>query len=228
MEFWHEPAETIIGGIAPAQRGHALPTRSLHLLLLALPLAIAAAGCGHSKSPTSPRYATTGVTAADVSPSPPQGGFPEAGPPQLVPTPSATIVPPPSHLFVRQVPPTFTLQWAPNVPVPGGPTPTRYRYRLFSQFDPSFDLQTLLVRPDSLVRYYAPAFPGWTEVQGIVTQATLQDLVPGAQYAVVVIAMDDHGHFDNVVSFDRNALYFNVTFAAPTTVEDTEVRPHGR
>jgi hypothetical protein len=189
-------------------------------------LAFLAAGCGHSNSPTAPHASAAGATAEGLSPGP----IPEAGDPPLpVPCPSATItVPHPNHLLPPTLPPTFTIQWAPNVPAPGGPVPTRYRYRVFSTNDPGFDFLQLLVSPESMLRFYAPGFAGWTEVAGNVTQATLLDLSPSEQYVVVVIALDDHGHFDNVLSFDRNALFFNVSLAAAATVEDTHELPGGR
>jgi len=196
----------------------------------ALLLAFLAAGCGHSISPTTPRDAAVAATAADLSPSPPVGGLPEAGDPTVpTPSPTATIsVPRPNHLLTPTLPPTFTVQWSPNVPAPGGPVPTRYRYRLFSTHDPGFDFIQLLVQPESMLRFYAPGFAGWTEVGANVTQATLHDLSPSEQYVLVVIALDDHGHFDNVLSFDRNALFFNVSLAAAANVEDTQELPSGR
>ena len=192
-------------------------------------LAFLAPGCGHSNSPTAPHYAATGATVADLSPSPPVGSLPEAGdPPVPAPFPSATIAPPPNHLFEPTMPPTFTIHWAPNVPPPGGPVPTRYRYRLFSEYDPEFDFIQLLVDPQSMLRFYAPGFAGWTEVGGGVTQATVQDLSPSEKHVFVVIALDDHGHFDGVLSFDRNAMFFNVSLAAAANVEDTQELPGGR
>jgi hypothetical protein len=193
-------------------------------------LAVVVAGCGQSHSPTAPHYAPAQATAADVSPGPPSGGLPEPGDPLVpVPFPSATIGPPrPSHLLVPTLPPTFALHWSPNVPAPGGPVPTRYRYRVFSSTDAEFDFTQLLVNPESMLRFYAPGFAGWTEVGGSVTQATLSNLAPNMSYVVVVIALDDHGHFDSVVSFDRNALYFNVSLAAAANVEDTLELPQGR
>src|SRR6185369_10844504 len=113
-------------------------------------LALLAAGCGHSNSPTAPHYSATAATATDLSPGPPVGGLPEAGDPTVPePSPSATIsVPRPNHLLTPTLPPTFTVHWSPNVPAPGGPVPTRYRYRLFSEFDPEFDFIQLLVQPE--------------------------------------------------------------------------------
>ena len=199
-----------------------------------LVLAFAAASCSRALAPTSTGHssARTGMSDANLTfdPLPPQPADIPDGTGSLtpVPGPSATIAPPPNHLFEPAMPPTFTIHWAPNVPAPGGPVPTRYRYRLFAEFDPEFDFIQLLVDPQSMLRFYAPGFPGWTEVSGDVTQATVQDLSPSEKHVFVVIALDDHGHFDGVLSFDRNALVFNVSLAAAANVEDTQELPGGR
>jgi hypothetical protein len=200
-----------------------------------LVLAFAAASCSRALAPTSTGHssARTGMSDADLTfdPLPPQPADIPDGTGSLTPaaSPSATItVPRPNHLLVPTLPPTFTVQWSPNVPAPGGPVPTRYRYRLFSEFDPEFDFIQLLVDPQSMLRFYAPGFAGWTEVAGDVTQATVQDLTPSEKHVFVVIALDDHGHFDGVLSFDRNALVFNVSLAAAANVEDTQELPSGR
>ena len=199
-----------------------------------LVLAFAAASCSRALAPTSAGHpsARTGMSDADLTfdPLPPQpADIPDGtGSVTPAPSPSATITPPPNHLLGPTLPPTFTIHWAPNVPPPGGPVPTRYRYRVFSTNDPEFDFIQLLVDPQSMLRFYAPGFPGWTEVVGNVTQATLHDLSPAEQYVFVVIALDDHGHFDGVLSFDRNAMFFNVSLAAAANVEDTQELPGGR
>lgn len=185
-------------------------------------LLVLAAGCGQGLAPTTPARpaASFGAAPPTGSPSPPTGlpGTEEPAVPS--PCPSASLTEPrPSHLFAPILPPTFTFRWSPNVPVPGGPVPTRYRYRLFDENGTDFDFVTLLVRPDSLLRTYAPAFAGWTEVSGAVTQATLHDLDPSQAHVLVLVAMDDHGRFDNVLSFDRNALYFRVS---PALVTDAD------
>jgi hypothetical protein len=230
VEFWHEPAGTIIGATVHRKKGGrtVLARRSAPWVPVLL-LALLAAGCGHSKSPTAPHYAAGDATTSDLSPGAPGGSIPEAGDSPLpAPFPSATITPRPNHLFEPTMPPTFTVHWSPNVPAPGGPVPTRYRYRLFSEFDPEFDFLQLLANPESMLRFYAPGFAGWTEVAGNVTQAELQDLSPSEKHVFVVIALDDHGHFDSVLSYDRNAMFFHVSQAAAASVEDTQELPGTR
>jgi hypothetical protein len=172
-------------------------------------------GCSRSLAPASPAHTTSRVAAAPAVtawPSPPTGIPGDEPAPFLTPCPGATFSDPrPSHLFSPTLTSTFTFKWSPNVPAPSGPTPTRYRYKLFDEHGTDFDFITLLVRPDSLVRFYAPAFAGWTEVNSSVTQATLQNMDPSVSHVLVLIAMDDHGHFDNVPSFDRNFLFFHVS-----------------
>ena len=194
--------------------------RSLAPLLM---LALLAAGCGQALAPTTPVDSATRVGAAPKetsSPSPPSN-LPDTEAPAIPsPCPSATLTNPrPNHLLSPTLPPTFTFTWAPNVPAAPGPTPTRYRYRVFHENGTDFDFVQLLVDPPSLLRAYAPGFSGWTEVSGAVTQATLHDLDPSQAHVLVLIAMDASGHFDNVVSFDRNALYFHV---APGLATDAD------
>jgi len=183
--------------------------------LLPLALLVVAWGCSQALAPTAPERAAAragATTTVTGSPTPPTSFPGTEGDPTRSPVPSATFSDPrPNHLLTPTLVSTFTFKWSPNVPAPSGPTPTRYRYKLFDEHGTDFDFVTLLVRPDSLLRFYAPAFAGWTEVNGSVTQATLQNMDPSVSHVLVLIAMDDHGHFDNVPSFDRNFLFFRVT-----------------
>ena len=196
--------------------------RSLAPLAPVLVLSLIASGCGKALAPTTPADSVTrtGATATTISPSPPTPVPETEGPAIPVPSPSARITNPvPNHLLNPILTPTFTFHWAPNVPVPSGPVPARYRYRVFDEQGTDFDFIQLLVDPPSLLRACAPGFVGWTEVSASVTAATLHDLDPSQAHVLVLIALDDHGHFDNTLSFDRNALYFHVS---PALVTDAD------
>ena len=186
-------------------------------------LLIAAFGCGQATAPTAPaRTATHAGSTPTVTGSPsPGSGVPETETsPTPSPSPTATITNPRlNHLLTPILSPTFTFRWAPNVPLPSGPTPTRYRYRAFDEHGTDFEFFTILVDPQALIRAYAPDFAGWAEVSGSVTEATLQDMDPSQAHVLVLVAMDDHGHFDNTLSFDRNIAYFHV---APALVTDAD------
>src|SRR5215831_17116592 len=181
-------------------------------LLVSL-LALAAAGCSRALAPASADRAGARAIGAGLAPVPEIPAPPESGdPPRPTPVPSASISDPrPSHLLPALLLPSPTIRWSPNVPAPSGPVPTRYRYKLFDENGTEFSFTQLLVDPASLLRFYAPAFAGWTEVDATVTQATFHDLDPTVGHVFVVIAMGDHGRFENALSTDRNMLYFHVT-----------------
>jgi hypothetical protein len=191
-----------------------------------LVLAFAAASCSRALAPTSTGHssARTGMSDANLTfdPLPPQPADIPDGTGSLTPAPGPVVMltsPRPNHLLPPTLPPTFTFHWSPAIPVPGGPTPTRYRYRLFGEYDPEFDFVEILVHPESMLRFYAPGFPGWTEVASDVNQATLTGLAPNGRYILVIIAMDDHGHFSSVLSPDQNMMFFYVS-DAPGEVTD--------
>jgi hypothetical protein len=190
------------------------------LLLL---VALNSGGCGRALAPvTADRDTARGMAAGlAIEPGPGQPAPPdEGGTVTPSPFPSASITDPrPNHLLAPTLPTTFTVHWSPNVPVPGGPVPSRYRYRVFDENGTDFDFVQLLVDPQSMLRFYAPGFAGWTEVDASVTQATLHDLDPSGAHVLVLIAIDDHGHFDSAISFDKNMLYFHVT---PALVTDAD------
>lgn len=184
---------------------------------------LAVAGCGRALAPMEASSAATRgeASGAAIEPGPGQPAPDEGGTATPAAFPSATFTDPrPSHLFAPVLPPTYTFRWSPNVPVPGGPVPTRYRYKLFDEEGTDFDFTTILVRPDSLLRFYAPGFAGWPELDASVTQVTLNDLDPARAHILVLIATSGFGHYDQVVSFDRNALYFHVN---PALVVDRAV-----
>jgi hypothetical protein len=179
-----------------------MTTLGRNSLTVSFLLAFAIVGCSRALAPTG--------STRDVSTSFGSAPLPEPDSPTPSPCPSARFNPPPNHLLPPTLPPTFTFHWSPDVPVPGGPVPTRYRYKVFYEGGPDFNFTQLLVDPQSMLRYYAPGFAGWTEVDASVTQATLHDLNLAPAHVLVLIAMDDHGRFDNVLSYDKNMFYFHL------------------
>jgi len=190
-----------------------MSSRDRNALAVTLLLALSLAGCGRALAPVGTGSAATrdAASGASIEPGPGQPVPDEGGPASPVAFPSATFTDPrPSPLLSPVLPPTYTFRWSPNVPIPGGPVPTRYRYKLFEENGTDFDFQTILVKPDSLLLFYAPGFAGWPEVDASVTQVTLHDLEPYRAYILVLVATSGFGHYDQVVSFYRNALYFHV------------------
>jgi len=201
--------------------------RSRFMLLLATVALLTVAGCSRALAPGSPDHAQarTSATAFDVVPAPPVG-VPDADTVFRSPGPVVVITSPrPSPLVAPIVPPTFTVHWAPAVPSFPSPSTAYYRYRVFSENDPEFDFTTLLVRPDSLLRFYAPFFPGWTQVDVSVDAATIADQVVNTHHVFAIIAFDRRGNFDNVMSFSRNMLYYNVSAVPGADVGAAEVSP---
>src|SRR5262249_27010274 len=67
-----------------------------------------------------------------------------------------------------------------------------------------------LADPDSLRRFYAPAFAGWDSLGGDTTSVDLHDLVPGQDYLFVIVAIDQAGAYSPVFRADQNMLQFRV------------------
>ncbi len=125
--------------------------------------------------------------------------------------PSVQIVlPSPSVLLARSVPSVVRIEWLGVDPDGiGSQRPVSYRYKLFGEAS-VFTPTQALSDPDSLRRYYAPAFAGWDSVGGDVQAATLHDLTPGQRYLFVVVAFDQAGAYSPVFSGDANMLQLNV------------------
>lgn len=180
-------------------------------------LGLAAAGCGRTLAPTAPsspasRFAAAGSHAVLAAPSGPgasSGAADRAG--HDVP-PTVTIVSPqPTPLLIRIVPPQFTVHWTSIDPDGPGHGPKSYRFRVILGNDPEFSLLTALTDPDSLRRFYAPRFEGWTEVSGKVDSVTLHDLPIYRDGIFVITAFDRRGEYDPVFSLAKNVLHFQVS-----------------
>ena len=120
------------------------------------------------------------------------------------------LVPSPSTLLARAVPAVVRIEWQGIDPDGiGSQKPASYRWKLFgpsSEFTPT----QALADPDSVRRFYAPAFAGWDSVGGDVQAASLHDLVQGQTYMFVVVAFDQAGAYSPVFSGDSNMLLFRV------------------
>ena len=122
--------------------------------------------------------------------------------------------PTPNHLFTPTFGPSFRLAWKGNDP--DGRTsnrPVKYKFKVFPEGGGEFDFLTLLVRPDSLRRRYAPRFAEWDSVGGDTTAVDFRNLVPNRRYVAVVVAFDEVGAYSPVMNFDVNMLFFTVSFA---------------
>ena len=120
----------------------------------------------------------------------------------------------PSHLLSAYVTPSVRISWSGSDP-DGQLTqkPVRYKYKLLSAGG-EFPIDVALLDPDSVRRFYAPAFKGWTTVGGDTTQVQYTNLTPNADYIFVVVAIDEAGAYSPVFSLDSNMLTFHVGFAA--------------
>ena len=127
--------------------------------------------------------------------------------------------PVPGLAFTPNLPPTVRMEWE-GIDPDGQNTavPVRYVFRLFTQHNPDRPdipnfIDWALTYPDSLRRFYAPDFVGWTSVSGETTSFEYRGLNPGTQYLFVVTGFDEAGDYDPIFSANKNMLKFNVTFA---------------
>jgi len=130
--------------------------------------------------------------------------------------PSVEITSPrPSALLTAIVPPTVRIRFT-GVD-PDGPTgePAYYKYILLGPGS-EFPIDVAITFPDSLRRFYAPAFDGWTVAPhkaGVGGEVTLTDLVPGQNYLFAVVAFDAEGAYSPVFSLNSNMLRMRAVFA---------------
>ncbi len=126
--------------------------------------------------------------------------------------------PPPTGSFTPTVTPTVRIKWEGQDPDGQFTTkPVRWAFRLFGQSNPDFPgidfISFALTNSDSLRKFYAPTFPGWTHVGAETTSWQFRNLVPQSTYLFVVTGFDEAGAYDPVFSQSRNMLKFSVTFA---------------
>jgi hypothetical protein len=124
--------------------------------------------------------------------------------------PEAYITSPvPNHLFMPIVNPnTLHIEWN-GVDWDGvfSSKPVKYKFRFFSKNSmvPAWDLVT--ANPDTLRRYYAPAFAGWDSVGPDSAQADYSNLVPLTNYLFCVVGFDEAGAYSPRFSLSGNMLF---------------------
>lgn len=130
-------------------------------------------------------------------------------------TPTVKFVnPTPNHLLSPTFGPSVRLSWTGTDPDGRLTTkPVYYKVKVFARDNQEFDFLTMLLKPDSLRKYYAPHFVGWDSVGGGVTAIDVRDLQPDRQYVAVVVAFDEAGAYSPVFNLDINMLYFSVSYA---------------
>jgi hypothetical protein len=114
----------------------------------------------------------------------------------------------PNPLLSAAVPSRVQIRWA-GVDEDGvrSQSPVLYKYRLFRQGDPEFDLGLARQFPDSLRRFYAErAFAGWDSVGPDSTSVTYSNLAPGTPYLFAIIAIDEAGAYSPDFSLSANML----------------------
>ncbi len=131
--------------------------------------------------------------------------------------PTVTFIQPKTlHPLLRPLlPPTTTITWTGDDP--DGQVsrkPVKFKYKLFPEDGLDFTFLELLLRPDSLRRYYAPTFPGWDSVSGDTVSVTLMHMIPDKRYVFVAVALDEAGAYTSIFTLDGNMLFFYVGYSS--------------
>lgn len=129
-------------------------------------------------------------------------------------TPTVKFVNPvPNHLLSPTFGPGVRLNWTGTDPDGRNTTkPVYYKFKVFAEDNRDFDFFTLLLRPDSLRRYYAPHFDGWDSLGADVSAIDVRDLLPDKRYVAVIVAFDEAGAYSPVFNLDVNMLFFGVSY----------------
>ena len=155
-----------------------------------------------------------------------RGRFSEPVPAELplanIPPTVQILSPAPSALIYQIVGPSVLVTWTGNDP-DGVFTqkPVKYKYKLFKDTDAIFGVPPIgtdqfdLARanPDSLRRFYAPAFAQWDSVGGDTTSVQYLNLIPNSRYLFVLVGFDEAGDSNPVFSLNTNMLQMSVSFA---------------
>lgn len=164
------------------------------------------------------RFVVRAVDAEGALSAPAWVAFADSGmniPPQvqiLCPRPSAIW---PTDQSGASLPPSVRINWD-GIDPDGVFTqkPVKYKYRLFTDNGPDFNLSTIRSDPDSVRRFYAPQFADWDSVGGDSTFVAFSNLIMDKSYIFVVVAFDEAGAYSPVFSLDTNMLYFRVVVAS--------------
>ena len=122
--------------------------------------------------------------------------------------------PQPNHLSGAYLTPSVRIHWTGSDP-DGQLTqkPVRYKYKLLTTGG-EFPIDVALLDADSVRRFYAPDFRGWSTISGDTTEIQFTNLTPDADYIFVVVGFDEAGAYSPLFSLDTNLLLFHVGFAA--------------
>jgi hypothetical protein len=135
--------------------------------------------------------------------------------------PTVTVTEPvPTIGLTPRVPSTVRIRWTgEDFDRPSHPERlVRYVYRVFGEINQDLPhlrnfLQWAELYPDSMRRFYAPDFHGWTSVGGDTSEVQLRNLNVGSKYMFVVNGFDEAGAYDPVFSTGRNMLKLSVVDA---------------
>lgn len=89
--------------------------------------------------------------------------------------------------------------------------PVKYKYRLFGQNSFEIPFGTILADPDSVRRFYAPAFAGWDSTSGDTASVDYSNLILFSQYVLCVVGFDEVGAYSPRFSFAGNMLRMATT-----------------
>ena len=119
------------------------------------------------------------------------------------------LLPKASRLIHPQVSPNATFAFTGTDPDGReSKRPLYYRYHFFADGNSEFDYRTLLIRPDSLRRHYAPKFATWDSISGDTCRLLTNNMTPGREYVLAVVSFDEAGAYSPVFSYDSNLLRF--------------------
>jgi hypothetical protein len=126
--------------------------------------------------------------------------------------------PEPNALVVVPVPTSVTIRF--NGIDPDGETgePVYYKFLLLGPGS-EFPIQVALADPDSLRRFYAPDFDGWSVAvhePGEGGEAVFSGLAPDTRYLFAVVAFDAEGAYSPVFSLSTNMLNMRSVVAEAT------------
>jgi hypothetical protein len=119
------------------------------------------------------------------------------------------LLPKTSRFIFPQVPPNATFLFTGTDPDGRvSKRPLYYRYHLFADGNSEFDYHTLLSRPDSLRRHYAPKFATWDSISGDTCRLLINNMTTGREFVLAVVSFDEAGAYSPVFSYDSNLLRF--------------------
>jgi hypothetical protein len=137
-------------------------------------------------------------------------------------TPHATILDPaPASAFTPVLIQPVTIRWA-------GEDPEghlrEFRYRVFGRTNPDFpDVEDFIAflseNPEAVLEFYSASdFEGWERLsarKNSTPSVTFETLAPKEVYAFVVVAIDQRGAHDPVLSRESNTLVFGLNPPVP-------------